>query len=242
MTIEEIQLKLYENLKSSGWADKLKTFLLSNEFKAILVELYSQSSQGNRFTPVLKDVFKAFQECPYPELKVVIIGQDPYPQLGIADGIAFSCSYSKKEQPSLRYIFDEIERTVYNQSDIRNENCLPRESYDTDLKRWSNQGVLLLNTALTCEINKIGSHIDLWKPFIIYLLDMLNNYNSGIIYVFLGNKAKEWHKHISINNYKCFCSHPASAAYAAKKAWDSGNVFNQINKILIGLYGEKILW
>ena len=232
MTLKDIQMKLYDRLKDSGWSDKLKMFLLSQEFLNILQVLYTNSQEGKRFTPVIKDMFRAFEECPYNELKVVIVGQDPYPQADVADGISFSCSHTGKVQPSLRYIFKEIENTVYPDG----------YRWDPDLKRWSNQGVLMLNTALTCEVNNIGSHIELWKPFITYLFEMLAEYNSGLIFVFLGKKAQEWHKMIPTTNYKFFTTHPASAAYQKGGDWDSGNLFNQINVVMEKMYGEKIIW
>lgn len=234
MKLTDLQLKLYEKLKPSGWGDKLKGFLLSQEFTDILTELYNQSQEGKKFTPVIKEIFRAFEECPYNDLKVVIVGREPYPKMNIADGIAFSCSYTREEQPSLRYIFDEIARTV--------RESLPREEFDPDLKRWSNQGVLMLNTSLTCEINNLGSHTALWKPFINYLFDILNSNNTGIIYVFLGKKAMEWHKYIEKNNYKFFTTYPDAALYRKDNQWDSGNVFNQLNFVLKKVYGNQIVW
>ena len=85
MTITDIQNKLYERLQDSGWGSKLKMFLLSKDFESILHTLYNDSQEGKRFTPVIKDLFRAFEECPYDKLKVVVIGQDPYPQAGVAD-------------------------------------------------------------------------------------------------------------------------------------------------------------
>lgn len=234
MKLTDLQLKLYEKLKPSGWGDKLKGFLLSQEFTDILTELYNQSQEGKNFTPVIKEIFRAFEECPYNDLKVVIVGQDPYPKMNIADGIAFSCSHTREEQPALQYIFDEIARTV--------RESLPREEFDPDLKRWSNQGVLMLNTSLTCEINNLGSHTALWKPFINYLFDILNSNNTGIIYVFLGKKAMEWHNCIEKNNYKFFITYPAAALYRKDDQWNSGNAFNQINKVLKKVYGNQIVW
>ena len=165
---------------------------------------------------------------------MVIVGQEPYPKMNIADGIAFSCSYTREEQPSLRYMFDEIARTV--------PESLPREEFDPDLKRWSNQGVLMLNTSLTCEINNLGSHTALWKPFINYLFDILNSNNTGIIYVFMGKKAMEWHKYIEKNNYKFFTTYPDAALYRKDDQWNSGNVFNQLNLVLKKVYGNQIVW
>ena len=230
--LEQIQNTLHERLKPSGWGDKLKFFILSQDFYQILENLWQQSADGKRFTPVIKDIFKAFEECPYKDLKAIFIGQDPYPQAGVADGISFSCSYTQKAQPSLRYLLNEVEQTVYPNG----------MEFNYDLKRWSNQGVLMLNTALTCQIGKIGSHISLWKPFIIYLLDILGHYNSGLCYVFLGNKAKVWAKHVPSINYKFFVTHPASAAYKKQKHWDSNDLFNNINKVLTENNGDKIIW
>jgi uracil-DNA glycosylase len=231
MTIKEIQRKLHERLVPSGWANLLKGFILSAEFETILTELYEQSQDGKKFTPVIKDLFRAFEECPYNKLKVVVIGQDPYPQAGVADGISFSCSKTGKVQPSLRYIFKQIEDTVYPDG----------MTWDPDLKRWSNQGILMLNTAMTCEIGNIGAHIKLWEPFTEYLLDMLNTDMTGLVYVFLGNKAKAWNKSIDSANYKFFVSHPASAAYRGG-VWESGDLFNGVNKIIHENYGESITW
>ena len=232
MTIKEIQTKLYEKLQPSGWGDRLKMFLLSKDFENILTHLYNESQDGRKFTPVLKDLFRAFEECPYDQLKVVIIGQDPYPQAGVADGISFSCSHTGKVQPSLRYIFKEIESTVYPDG----------MTWDPDLKRWSNQGILMLNTAMTCEIGNIGSHIKLWEPFTEYLFDVLDNGYTGLVYVFLGNKAKAWNNSIGSMNYKFFIPHPASAAYRKGSKWETGDVFNKINKIIEKNYGQGITW
>ena len=232
MTLQEIQLKLYEKLKPSGWADKLKTFLLSAEFGAILQTLHKENQANKHFTPVLKHLFRAFEECPYDKLKVVVVGQDPYPQINVADGVAFSCS-GGKIQPSLRYIFGDIEKTIYPEG----------HEFDPDLKHWANQGVLMLNTALTCQLNNVGSHVELWRPFMQYLFDILNNYNPGIIYLFLGEKAKAWHPMINgKNNYKMFATHPASAAYRKDKSWSSGGAFRQINVILKKNNGDEIIW
>lgn len=76
INLDDIKAKLYEKLKPSGWGDKLKTFIMSDDFDKILRKLSSEVKDGQRFTPVLKQVFRAFEECPYKDLKVVMIGQD----------------------------------------------------------------------------------------------------------------------------------------------------------------------
>jgi uracil-DNA glycosylase len=76
VNLEEVRAKLYERLKESGWGDKLKTFFLSNDFKNILDTLLKERNESKRFTPPLKQVFRAFECCPLKDLKVVMIGQD----------------------------------------------------------------------------------------------------------------------------------------------------------------------
>lgn len=76
ININEVKMQLYQNLKPSGWGDKLKSFILSEDFDKILNQLLAGAKQGKRFTPVLKQVFRAFEECPLNKLKVVVLGQD----------------------------------------------------------------------------------------------------------------------------------------------------------------------
>jgi len=230
--IDEIKQKLFAKLEPSGWGRVFKSFIFSSEFTDILSKLYELSVADKRFTPTLKQLFRAFEECPYDDLKVVFIGQDPYPQLGVADGISFSCSNTNKLQPSLKFILQEVDRTVYGNHVV---------SEDLDLKRWSNQGILMFNTALTVEVGKIGSHYDIWKPFTAYILDWLNNYNPGLIYVYMGKKAEEWSELTGDHNHKFFVKHPASAAYNGSK-WDSNDVFNKISKLVEKNNDQEIIW
>jgi uracil DNA glycosylase len=123
-----------------------------------------------------------------------------------------------------KFILQEVDKTVYDNHVI---------SKDLDLKRWSNQGILLcLIQLLQLKIGKIGSHYDIWKPFTAYLFDYLNHNNSDLIYVYMGKKAQEWSDLTNDNNHKFFIKHPASAAYNGSK-WDSDDIFNKISLILI---------
>ena len=233
VNLEDVKQKLYERLRPSGWGDKLKTFIMSSDFDKILNTLLEEAKGGQRFTPTLKQVFRAFEECPYNNLKVVMIGQDPYPAQGVADGIAFSCSNTGKVETSLRFIFKEVEDTVY-----------PEGGYvwDPDLARWSKQGILIINTAFTTTIGKIGNHYDIWKPFMAFILDILMYNNPGLIYVFIGKKAAEWSESVPENTYKLFTKHPSYAARGNLLRWDSEDVFNKISKILMENNKEKIIW
>jgi uracil-DNA glycosylase len=234
INLEEIKLKLIERLRTSSWADKLKGFLQSSDFDKILAELYRLREDGKRFTPPLKQVFRAFEECPYDKLKVIMIGQDPYPYINVADGLAFSCSMTDKVQPSLRNMFEAIEKTVYQE--------FPTYQ-DPNLTRWANQGILLLNSALTCQVDKIGSHYNVWKEFIAYTMDILNYTDSGLIFVLMGKQAQELESMIGEHHHIIKVSHPASAAYT-KTVWDCNDMFNACNTIIEGQNGKefRIIW
>ena len=239
INIEELKLKLVDRLRSSQWADKLKGFLLSSDFDNIIEYLYNESQAGRKFTPVLKDMFSAFENCNYSDLKVVLVLQDPYYQMyngiTVADGMAMSCSHTGKLQPSLDYVFKAIDRTVYPDTGLEDTN--------PDLTRWANQGVLLLNTALSTQVGIAGAHQSLWQPFICYLLDILNSINSGLVFIFMGKVAQGYESLINDGrHYKLFCTHPASAAYKKLPLWDSNDVFKKSNEILWDTNKTKIIW
>ena len=212
--------------KLEGWKI-VQDYIQSAAFDSVMLSLISQVENNNRFTPKFKDIFNAFIHCPYNKLKVVFVGQDPYPQLDVADGISFSCSKTMKEQPSLRYIFDELEIQY------------PNSNRNPDLKRWSKQGVLMLNTALTVAIGKIGSHYDIWKPFASYLFNELNK-RDDLVFVCLGKKAEQWENYMN-NNHVIKVAHPASAAYKGGK-WNSQNLFTEVNNYLDSIDKPLIVW
>lgn len=228
----EIKQKLLEKLEKSGWKSVLKPFIDGSEFDKILDTLREDVNTGQRFTPTLSEMFRAFEECPYDKLKMVWIGMDPYFTINAADGIAFSCSKGKM-QPSLRHIYKEIDRKIYNGTDTILK--------DGDLKRWSNQGVLLLNTALTARIGKAGVYIDLWKPFTSFVLDVLNLRFKSLIFVFLGKKAEYWEDFVNDHHYKFIVSHPASAAYTGS-VWETVDTFPEITHLIKEHHNYSMLW
>jgi len=228
ININNIIEKFESKLKNTGWEPIFKTFFESEIFQTVIYKLKDEAENDRRFTPKLKDIFNSFIYCPYDKLKVIIIGQDPYPQINVADGISFSCSYTNKEQPSLRYIFDELQQQY------------PNSSRDTDLKRWSEQGVLMLNTAFTVQIGKIGSHYELWKPFTHHILQSINRDFKKLPVALLGKKAEEWQIRLNSQNIMKV-PHPASAAYKGGK-WDSKNLFININDALKEQGNTMISW
>ena len=233
INIEEIKQKLIDKLEPSGWTTKLRGFIKSSDFEKIIQTLYDQRQQGKRFTPPLKTVFTAFEKCPVKDLRVVLIGQDPYPYINVADGMAFSCSLTDKPQTSLKFIQHAITQTVYDNDETKEHN--------PDLSRWAEQGVLLLNSALTCEIDKIGSHYPIWKDFVAYLMDMLNFTDSGLVFILLGKQAQELESLIGQNHYILKASHPASAAHNGTNMWDCNDVFNESNRIIEKNVGKEFI-
>jgi len=233
INIEEIKQKLYERLEPSGWARVLRLFIFSSDFDNMLMTLIKQVQDGKRFTPKMNQLFRAFEECPYDKLKVVILGTDPYSEINVADGLLLSCGNSEEPSLPLTYMLNAVNDTVYQK----------KESVNPDLARWSNQGVLLLNSALTTIINKTGQHYILWRPLIAYLFDYLTWYNNGLVYIYMGKKAEEWKNAVNDNNHKLYCAHPISAAYNnSLEEWDCEDVFNKTNNILKEMYNESIRW
>lgn len=231
--VNDTKQKLISKLQPSGWVEILRLFLNSEEFTKIISKLYDLASEDKRFTPPLKHVFRAFEQCPWSKTKVVIIGQDPYFIPGVADGIAFSCGLTEKIQPSLKYMFNAIDAKV---------------EHNPDLTRWANQGVLLLNSALTVEINKPGTHYDIWKDFLVYVIDQICSKKDDVVFVFLGKQAETFKEYVEspfmfTGEHKVIiASHPASAAYQKAKEWNGGFVFNEINDHLNKIGSNSIVW
>lgn len=215
------------------WLIKLNPFLQGEEFSKISDVLVKEQAV---ITPSLLNVFRAFKECPYKDLKLVICGFDPYPGLTpdkqrVADGIAFSSRNSINKPPkSLEFIYRAWEEDFTITMDRRNN----------DLTYLANQGVLFLNTALTTRIGKTGEHGKLWEPFIKYVLKMLNQYNNGIVYLFMGKVAQEFIPLLTKErNFVLKCSHPASAAYSGG-VWKHEHIFDEVQKILDMAYNTKL--
>lgn len=184
--------------------------------------------------PNIKDVFKAFKLCPYNKCRVVFIGQDPYPQRGVAQGVLFGNSSDTPENklsPSLQIIKESV---------INFEIPHNLITFDPTLESWAKQGILMINSALTTEVGKIGVHMMKWRPFMIAFLKQMSMINPGIIYVLFGSQAQILEPYISKNNYVLKIEHPAYFARTNKKM--PYHIWKDINKILYDLYGERIEW
>ena len=204
----------------------------SNETMKIMGWL--RSINQSTLCPNIKDVFKAFKLCPYNKCRVIFMGQDPYPQRGVAQGVLFGNSSDTPENklsPSLQIIKESV---------INFEIPHNLITFDPTLESWAKQGILMINSALTTEVGKIGVHMMKWRPFMIAFLKQMSMINPGIIYVLFGSQAQILEPYISKNNYVLKIEHPAYFARTNKKM--PYHIWKDINKILYDLYGERIEW
>lgn len=182
--------------------------------------------------PSQVNVFKAFNLCQYKDMKVLFLGMDPYPQRGVATGILFGNNSDKSPSPSLQVLKECV---------IDYTSPFNNIIFDHSLESWSKQGILMLNSALTVETNKIGSHVMLWRPFISSLLQNISISNSGIVFVLFGEQAQTFTPYINgITNHIINVKHPSYYVRIGQKMpreW-----FIELNRILKNLYNEDIKW
>lgn len=185
--------------------------------------------------PKASEIFRAFELCNYDDLKVVMIGQDPYPQKDIATGILFG---NRKGTINLSPSLELIKENVI---DYTKPTIMNPINFDITLESWAKQGILMLNSALTVEANKVGSHTMLWRPFISSLLSELSDKKMGIFYVLFGETAKTFKPYINAElNWIFEYKHPAYYARLGTKS--DYDVFEKINNILLNSNNIKINW
>lgn len=182
--------------------------------------------------PSPKNIFRAFRACPYEDCKVVFLGQDPYPQKEVATGILFGNSEDTPEDrlsPSLQ---------VVKEAAINYEIPHNRIEFDNTLESWAKQGILMINTALTCEVGRVGSHFELWKPFVSKLIHNLSYKNNGIVYVLFGSQAQLFKSDIANSLKTIEVYHPAY--FSRKGTKMPSSVFTDINEVLKKQYNYQI--
>lgn len=181
-------------------------------------------------------VFQALKETPFQEVKVVILGQDPYHTPGMATGLSFSVPEDTiKIPPSLRNIFEEME------DDIGFKDPAP----NPDLTRWARQGVLLLNTSLTVREYQAASHANIgWSQFTARVLQEIMEGIKPTVFILWGNHAQhtidsqvecDWNTHLAIRS-----AHPSPLS--AHKGFFGSKPFSRTNKFLVDAGIEPIDW
>lgn len=225
MTEVSIGHKLLSKLSGTGWDTSLRMFLRSMEMQEIVDKLALEVSDGKRFTPRLRDIMRPFQLCPRDKCRVVFLVDNVIPYLDVADGLCLSISSGYKgsivEQVLL---LEEVNKTVYGGKEV---------SISRDLSRWSEQGILMLNTMLTDRLDRRGSHGEVWRPWTCNLLDTMRD--MDVVYVFFGSAA-DYADMVPDNRVKLYV--PEVVHSKEINVWDSGGLFLEINKLI----KPEIIW
>ena len=189
-----------------------------------------QSLNPDTICPSPRNIFRAFKLCPYRDCRQIWLGQDPYPQKGVATGILFGNSNETPEEclsPSLQVVKEAmIDYTIPHN----------RVEFDNTMESLAKQGILLINSALTCEVNKIGSHTAIWRDFISKLLRNFSYNNPGTIFILFGNQASSFKSSIVGSQNILECYHPAY--YARNNSRMPSDVFikaKELSKYINGI-------
>ena len=212
------------------WQEILSHYLQKKEFKTLYKEILKEY-ENKVIYPAIQNLGKVL-ETPFGDIKVVILGQDPYHQFGQAQGLAFSVPSHIKLPPSLKNIYKEIELEFGIKKDFNNG----------DLIEWTKQGVFLLNSVLTVEEGKPGSHQNLgWQDFTDYIIKEISDQRENIVFLLWGNYAKQKKSLIDTNKHLVLESaHPSP--FSVHRGFFGNNHFIKANKYLLENNLDIINW
>lgn len=183
---------------TGAWAEALKNEYKKPYYKKLYDTIVREYATKQIFPPK-EDIFNAFSYTPLEKVKVVILGQDPYHNVGQAHGLAFSVRPGVEIPPSLIDIFKEIQEEYQRESKLPFPEPLPKDGY---LKKWADQGVFLLNTVLTVEAHKAHSHKGIgWEEFTDAAICVLNKQDRPIVFLLWGRPAQEKKKLLNNPNH-----------------------------------------
>lgn len=199
-------------------------------FKKIM-EFVDAEYASKTVYPPYDDIFNAFKLTPFSDVKVVIIGQDPYHEKGQAHGLAFSTPEGRPIPRSLKNIFKEIS-SEYD-CPIPQSGCL---------EKWAKQGVFLLNTVLTVEEGNANSHSDCgWQTFTDKVIEILNQHTRPVVFLLWGKQAEKKKELItSPNHLVLVTSHPSP--FSARRGFFGSNHFKMANEFLKENKMDEINW
>lgn len=217
---------------SSSWKKILADEFQKPYFLELETAVEKEYATGICFPP--KDlIFAAFNHCSFEEVKVVIIGQDPYHGKGEANGLCFSVNDGVKIPPSLRNIFQEINADL-------DRIFLPESG---NLERWAKQGVLLLNASLTVREDNPNSHKHLkWNVFTEAVIHKISEEKEHIVFLLWGNFAQQKGAKINREKHLVLQSGHPSPMSANQKKWFGHKHFNQTNLYLKSIGKSEIEW
>jgi uracil-DNA glycosylase len=195
--------------------------------KELLYEIEQQLNSTPNLTPAHTQIMRAF-ELPVEDIRVLLLGQDPYPADGMACGLAFANAPGTKTPQSLKNLMKEL------QSD------LPGVSASADLTNWSKQGVMLLNSALTTVVGSSGSHQGLWRKFIEDAVSSLDQARVGkLVCLSLGLEAKKLAGLVELGDV-VYAAHPSPLS--AHRGFFGSRIYSRVNQALSDQGQEPIDW
>lgn len=219
------------NIESS-WKNILKNEFKKEYFLSLTQFIKAEKAAGKKIFPAGKNIFKAFEKTPFQNVKVVLLGQDPYHGEGQAHGLSFSVPDGTRLPPSLQNIFKEL----------KNDLGISVPSGKSDLSKWAEQGVLLLNSSLTVRQAEAGSHaIYGWSEFTDTVIYELSKNSENIVFILWGKFARQKQhlidetKHLVLN-----AAHPSPLS--AHAGFFGCKHFSKTNEYLIKNNKTPIDW
>jgi len=221
---------MFNNIEIS-WKKIIKTYFQTKKWQ-VLSNFINHEYANKIIYPDAKNVFDAFNQISFDNISVVIIGQDPYHQPNQAHGLAFSVPDEITPPPSLKNIYKEIESDLQIEKDLSNGNLID----------WANQGVLLLNSILTVEENKPGSHTNIgWEEFTDFIIQKISDERENVVFMLWGNYAKKKGSIIDRTKHLVLeASHPSPLG--AYRGFNGCKHFSQVNEYLEENGRKKINW
>jgi uracil-DNA glycosylase len=226
--------ELATSLTNVSWKETLSDAMASESFLKLAAFLQEEQASGATIYPPRDEIFNALNLCPFDQVKVVIVGQDPYHGPGQGHGLAFSVRKSVKAPPSLRNVFREASEDVGIEA--------PEHG---NLEHWASQGVLLLNTVLTVRRGEANSHAKHgWEDFTDSVVQELNDQQEGLVFLLWGNPAAKKASGVDTSKHTIIrTSHPSPlGATKTASPFLGSKCFSRTNVALIEMGKDPIDW
>ena len=215
----------------SSWKARVGDYLRRPEMQELAAFLRQRKTAGARIYPAGAEIFAALDATPFDQVKVVILGQDPYHGPGQAHGLCFSVQPGVPVPPSLEKIFKELARDL----------GLPRPAHGC-LRHWAQQGVLLLNSVLTVEDGRAGAHAGKgWEGFTDHVVDVLNREREGLVFLLWGSYAQKKGAMIDARRHRVLRA-PHPSPLSAHRGFLGCGHFSAANEYLVRHGQAPIDW